>query len=134
MGVRSGRPEGSQIIENKANRRIFRFVNGLRWHDYRSSQTSICGSSPWLAAVGMLVSYFQRAIILYKTALFCENKFMTIDERLEALTHSVELLAQMQIKTEREIQRLGKYVRTIVLDHKRGCSLSKTTPRTMSGD
>lgn len=42
---------------------------------------------------------------------------MTIDERLEALTHSVELLAQMQIKTEREIRRLGKYVRTIVLDH-----------------
>lgn len=42
---------------------------------------------------------------------------MTIDERLEALTHSVELLAQMQIKTEKEIRRLGKYVRMIVLDH-----------------
>jgi hypothetical protein len=36
---------------------------------------------------------------------------------LEALTHSVELLAQMQIKTEKEIRRLGRFVRTIVLDH-----------------
>lgn len=42
---------------------------------------------------------------------------MTIEERLEALTHSVELIAQMQIKTEKEIRRLGKYVRMIVLDH-----------------
>jgi len=49
---------------------------------------------------------------------------MTIDERLEALTHSVELIAQMQIKTEeaqlktqKEIRRLGRFVRTIVLDH-----------------
>jgi len=41
----------------------------------------------------------------------------TIDERLEALTHSVELLAEMQIKTEKEIRRLGRYVRMIVLDH-----------------
>jgi len=49
---------------------------------------------------------------------------MTIDERLEALTHSVELIAQMQIKTEeaqlkteKEIRKLGRYMRAIVLDH-----------------
>lgn len=46
-----------------------------------------------------------------------------IDERLEALTHSVELIAQMQIKleqtqmkTEREMRRLGRFVRIIVMD------------------
>jgi hypothetical protein len=49
---------------------------------------------------------------------------MTIDERLETLTHSVELIAQMQIKseesqlkTEKEIRKLGRFVRAIVLDH-----------------
>ena len=49
---------------------------------------------------------------------------MTIDERLEALTHSVELIAQMhirseesQLKTEKEIRKLGRFVRAIVLDH-----------------
>lgn len=42
---------------------------------------------------------------------------MTIDERLEALTHSVKLIAQAQLKTEKEICRLGRYVRAIVLDH-----------------
>jgi len=42
---------------------------------------------------------------------------MTIDERLEALTHSLELVAQMQLKTEKEIRELGRYVRAIVLDH-----------------
>jgi len=42
---------------------------------------------------------------------------MNIDERLEALTQSVELIAQMQVKTEKEIRRLGRYVRIIVLDH-----------------
>jgi hypothetical protein len=49
---------------------------------------------------------------------------MTIDERLdriaerhEALAQSVELLAKMQQKTEREIRLLGRYVRVIVLDH-----------------
>ena len=42
---------------------------------------------------------------------------MTPEERLEALTHSVELLAQMQIKTEKEIRRLGRYVRIIAIDH-----------------
>ena len=42
---------------------------------------------------------------------------MTIDERLEALTHSLELVAQMQLKTEKEIHTLGRYIRAIVLDH-----------------
>lgn len=45
---------------------------------------------------------------------------MTLDERLEALTHSVELLAGMQSATEKQIKRLGKYIRgigQIVLDH-----------------
>ena len=42
---------------------------------------------------------------------------MSIDERLEALTHSVELIVQMQVKTEKEIRTLGRYVRAIVLDH-----------------
>jgi hypothetical protein len=42
---------------------------------------------------------------------------MTIDERLVALTQSVELIAQMQLKTEKEIRTLGRFVRTIVLDH-----------------
>ena len=45
---------------------------------------------------------------------------MNIDRRLEALTHSVELLAGMHKDTEKEMKRLGKYVRSvmqIVLDH-----------------
>jgi hypothetical protein len=59
---------------------------------------------------------------------------MTIDERLEALTHSVELIAQMQIKseesqlkTEKEIRKLSRFVRAIVLDHEsRLLALEKT--------
>lgn len=46
-----------------------------------------------------------------------QPKPKTIDERLEALTHTVELLAGMQIKTEKQIRRLGRYIRMIVLDH-----------------
>jgi hypothetical protein len=45
---------------------------------------------------------------------------MNIDERLEALTHSVELLAEMHKDTDKEMKRLGKYIRSvmqIVLDH-----------------
>ena len=45
---------------------------------------------------------------------------MNIDERLEALTHSVELLAEMHKDTEKEMKRLGKYIRAVsqlVLDH-----------------
>jgi hypothetical protein len=45
---------------------------------------------------------------------------MNIDERLDALTHSVELLAGMQPTNEKQIKRLGKYIRSIsqlVLDH-----------------
>jgi len=45
---------------------------------------------------------------------------MSIDERLEALTQSVNLIAQMQVKTEKEIRKLGRFVRTIVLDHEAG--------------
>ena len=44
---------------------------------------------------------------------------MNLDERLEALTHSVELLVGMQSTTEKQIKRLGKYIRgigQIVLD------------------
>jgi hypothetical protein len=33
---------------------------------------------------------------------------MNIDERLEALTHSVELLAGMQIETEKRMTRLAE--------------------------
>ena len=52
---------------------------------------------------------------------------MNIDERLDALTHSVELLAAMRKDnekrmdaTDKQIKRLGKYIHTIaglVLDH-----------------
>jgi hypothetical protein len=49
---------------------------------------------------------------------------MTIDERLEALTQSVELIASMQQdvekeskKTTLEIRKLARLVRVIVLDH-----------------
>jgi uncharacterized protein (DUF924 family) len=56
---------------------------------------------------------------------------MTIDERLEALTHSVELLAGMQIETEKRVQsiassheqtekvirRFGRFAMAITLDH-----------------
>lgn len=38
---------------------------------------------------------------------------MTIDERLEALTHSLELLASMQIETERRMARLADQVNQI---------------------
>ncbi len=49
---------------------------------------------------------------------------MTIDERLEALVgrhealaQSVELIAAMQQKTEKQIRSLARLVRVIVLDH-----------------
>lgn len=45
---------------------------------------------------------------------------MTIDERLEALTHSVELLASFHKDNEKRLNRLGKYIRSVaqmVLDH-----------------
>jgi hypothetical protein len=45
---------------------------------------------------------------------------MNIDERLQALTRSVELLPAMHKETDKEMKRLGKYVRSvmqIVLDH-----------------
>jgi len=45
---------------------------------------------------------------------------MNLDERLEALTHSVELLAETHKDTEKQVKRLGKYIRSVsqlVLDH-----------------
>jgi hypothetical protein len=45
---------------------------------------------------------------------------MNIDERLEALTHSVELLAGLHRDNEKQMKRLGKYIRSVsqlVLDH-----------------
>lgn len=49
---------------------------------------------------------------------------MTIDERLEALTQSVELIASLQQDVERqqkkttvEVRKLARLVRVIVLDH-----------------
>lgn len=38
---------------------------------------------------------------------------MTIDERLEALTQSVELMAQMQKKTEENVNSLAKSTKRI---------------------
>jgi hypothetical protein len=53
---------------------------------------------------------------------------MTIDERLEALTHSVELLAEMQKTTQKELRRtdeqlrhLGNYIHTVA----QWCSIMK---------
>ena len=46
-----------------------------------------------------------------------EERLLRIEERFEGLTQAVELLGQMQVKTEKEIRRLGRYIRTIVLDH-----------------
>jgi len=55
------------------------------------------------------------------------NSRMTIDERLEALNHRVELLADMHKDNEKHMRRLenqtrrlGKYIRSVaqlVLDH-----------------
>jgi hypothetical protein len=45
---------------------------------------------------------------------------MNIDERLEALTRSVELLAPLHKDNEKQMRRLGKYIRSVsqlVLDH-----------------
>jgi hypothetical protein len=45
---------------------------------------------------------------------------MDIDQRLEALTHSMELLASLHKDTEKQMKRLGKYIRSVsqmVLDH-----------------
>jgi uncharacterized protein YicC (UPF0701 family) len=53
-----------------------------------------------------------------------EGRKMTIDQRLEALTQSVELIATLQQDVEREqkkttveIRKLARLVRVIVLDH-----------------
>jgi hypothetical protein len=55
---------------------------------------------------------------------------MNLDERLEALTHSVELLAALHKDNEKQIKRLGKYIRSVsqlVLDH-------ETRLRSLEGD
>ena len=46
-----------------------------------------------------------------------DQRLESLAQRLEGLTQSVELIAQMQVKTEKEIRTLGRFVRTIVLDH-----------------
>jgi hypothetical protein len=46
-----------------------------------------------------------------------DQRLERLTERHEALSHSVELIAKMQAKTEKEIRRLGRFVRMIVLDH-----------------
>jgi len=40
-----------------------------------------------------------------------------IDERLDAITQSLELVAQMQLKTEAELDKLSRFVRLIGTDH-----------------
>jgi hypothetical protein len=59
---------------------------------------------------------------------------MTIDERLEklverheALSHSVELLAGMHRQTERELKKLSRLARLILIDH-------EERRRTLEGD
>lgn len=45
---------------------------------------------------------------------------MTIDARIEALTHSVELLASIHKDNEKRMIQLGKYIRSVsqlVLNH-----------------
>jgi hypothetical protein len=42
---------------------------------------------------------------------------MTIDERLEALTRNLELAAQLQQQTERELRRFIRLARAILTDH-----------------
>jgi hypothetical protein len=46
-----------------------------------------------------------------------DERLSHLAERQHALTESVELLAGMQQKTEKEIRRLGRYVRVIVIEH-----------------
>jgi hypothetical protein len=55
---------------------------------------------------------------------------MDIDQRLEALTHSMELLASLHKDNEKQMKRLGKYIRSVsqmVLDH-------ETRLRAVEGD
>ena len=44
------------------------------------------------------------------------DKQTNLDERLEAVAHTLELVAAKQVKTERSINRLGQYARAIVMD------------------
>jgi hypothetical protein len=46
-----------------------------------------------------------------------DERLDRLAERQQALAESVEVLAHAQEKTEKEIRRLGRYVRVIVFDH-----------------
>jgi hypothetical protein len=48
-----------------------------------------------------------------------KKKPKTIDERLDGLTHTVELLAHMQLTTEKEIQQLTRLTSAIAANHGR---------------
>jgi len=55
---------------------------------------------------------------------------MDIDQRLEALTHSMGQLAWLHKDTEKQMKRVGKYIRSVsqmVLDH-------ETRLRAVEGD
>ena len=41
----------------------------------------------------------------------------TIEQRLEAVVHTLELVSAMQLKTEKEIKRLGRFLRVMAVDH-----------------
>ena len=59
-----------------------------------------------------------------------DERLEKLTERTEALTQSVELIAAMHKETDKEMKRLGKYVRSvmhIVLDH-------ETRIRAVEGD
>ena len=45
------------------------------------------------------------------------KKKPTIDERLEALTQTVELLAHLQKRTEVEIEKMAHLARSILTNH-----------------
>ena len=50
------------------------------------------------------------------SSYICPPTPPNIDQRLETLTHSLELIAKMQLQTEKELRRLGRYIRIIVTD------------------
>lgn len=104
----------------------------------RRRHTPICGDTPQrkTRAIGSTARISSTAVSCYPEAAPtpCANASRNrdnkrsvhmstnpnppnIDQRLEALTQSVELIAKMQLKTEKELRRLGRLVRTIILDH-----------------
>jgi hypothetical protein len=46
-----------------------------------------------------------------------DQRLDRLTERTDAIAQSVELLSQSQLKTDKEIRRLGRYIRIIVIDH-----------------